>query len=101
MIISRLPTRIGLKFAFHDSDYFFDPTLSENLVSLPDSRQQLEGATSRRVFLPAAPTGDWFQPADSSFLARRTKLLGSRLEVGEFSPTGLLPCITDLSRSFG
>jgi hypothetical protein len=45
-----------------------DPTLSENLVSLPESRRQLEGATSWRVFLPSTPTGDWFRAIGSSFL---------------------------------
>jgi len=42
---------------------------------MPDSRQQLEGATSPQVFLLRTSTGDWLHPADSSFLLRRTKLL--------------------------
>jgi len=47
----------------------FDPTLSEGLESMPDSRQQPEGATSSRGFPPRALTGDWFRPISSGFLA--------------------------------
>jgi hypothetical protein len=42
---------------------------------MPDPRQQPEGATRPQVLLSRVPAGDWFQPASSGFLARRTKLL--------------------------
>src|SRR5439155_6012259 len=38
------------------------------VAPLPDERQQPEGATSPRVFLPKTLTGDWFrQPAPASY----------------------------------
>src|SRR5215475_10772843 len=56
------------------SDYLIRP-FSENLDSLPESWRRLEGATSRRGFLPASPTDDFDFARSAPASYRRTKLL--------------------------
>jgi hypothetical protein len=46
----------------------FDPTISENRDSLPESWQQLTGATRYRSFLSVTPIGDWFRSIGFNFL---------------------------------
>jgi len=45
-----------------------DPTLSEDLDSLPESWRQLMGATRYWSFLPVTPLGDWFRSIGFNFL---------------------------------
>jgi hypothetical protein len=46
----------------------FDPTVSESLDSLPESLQQLVGATRYRSFLSVTPNGDWLRSIGPNFL---------------------------------